>query len=804
MDFTVIVQRLNELTTFMNNVRTLSKKIFELPNETAGNKLVAVWNETDEEPQKFDLTAALQGMYSLTNGLTAIGNIVRDGADFTFEIGFEWKINGIEYANEEITRTINDAGTGNHRIDIAVADTNNDIYIIEGFEVPLATAVVQPPTPPNTVFLCSFLITESVIGDNTSPETSGQNNIPLKVNILSTDLATNDIAGFVTYINELNPPLTVLEINSLVQYYLTDTNDIYQFVGIGKGVYGQDNLQITSSNVFKFNVANSTTRSIYKIDDADETYTTVLADRGKIIYIPTTATVFTELIVDNVYNVGDTILIYSEGGAQTISMSGSGALLPNYTPDFVIGAGELVSITLLETNGTDYYYTYSRMPYEINSEIYNLQQVTDEGNTITDGTYTLYLNPSSLEILYSDEQALLGFDSLLYADLTDNTRLSKTGIEILGVFGQMLLQNGYLEMNDGVDTVNYGLDKIIVNGVDYPLPTGASSPLATLADITGGSGGYTVVSSNTTAVNDTNYTVVANATFTDPSPTEGKGYVVYVRNGIATIGGTGYAVGSLVFRVFHSGGWSTRGYIDQTQIGSATQTALDQKDVLPVIYEKHANVPIFGNPTLNNLEGVAFVLAGATSRIFADTSAYTRRQRLGLTVAVTGNLGQARQSITYFNRNSSLDVIIGLGFAENCTNANVRAFAGVCSNTGPFSNVEPTALLNCIGIAKLTTSNNLHIIHNDGSGTATVIDLGASFPSNTIETDFYILRLKTNGSNIDYSVTRVNTGGVATGTLSTDLPNASTALNLGYYVVQNSGANTTTGIDYFGTNLIKS
>lgn len=190
----------------------------------------------------------------------------------------------------------------------------------------------------------------------------------------------------------------------------------------------------------------------------------------------------------------------------------------------------------------------------------NLQQVTDEGNTITDGTYTLYLNPSSLEILYSDEQALLAFDSLLYADLTDSSRLSKTGIEILGTFGQMLLQSGYLEINDGVDTVNYGLDKITVNGVDYPLPTGASSQIATLADITGGSGGYTVVSSNTTAVNDTNYTVVANATFTDPSPAEGKGYVVYVRNGTATIGGTGYGVGSLVFRVFHSGAWSSREY----------------------------------------------------------------------------------------------------------------------------------------------------------------------------------------------------------------------------------------------------
>jgi hypothetical protein len=448
----------------------------------------------------------------------------------------------------------------------------------------------------------------------------------------------------------------------------------------------------------------------------------------------------------------------------------------------------------------------------------DLQQVTDEGNTITDGTDTSELSQFGITVSDAINTSIVRKDETSVSNATDYTQITAGAVLVSDI--------------SVTDYATLYKDRIQVNSVDYPLPTGASSQIATLADITGGSGGYTVVSSNLTAVNDTNYTVVANATFTDPSPTEGKGYVVYVRNGTATIGGTGYGVGSLVFRVFHSGGWSSREYksnltasdiptgVDATKLAdgsvsntefqylngvtSAVQTQLDQKDVLPVIYEKHANVPIFGNASLNNLEGVAFVLAGATSRTFADTSAYTRRQRLGLTVAVTGNLGQARQTITYFNRNSSLDVIIGLGFAENCTNANVRAFAGVCSNTSPFTNVEPTALLNCIGLAKLTTSNNLHIIHNDGSGTATAIDLGASFPSNTIETDFYILRLKTNGSNIDYSVTRVNTGGVATGTLSTDLPASTQALNLGYYVVQNTGANATTGIDYFGTNLIKS
>ena len=278
----IIIQRLNVLTTFMNNVRTLSKKIFQLPPSTDGVKWIATYNETSDENEKFNLTEALGSVYSLTDGLRVIGNIVRDGADFTFETGFEWVINGIGYANEEITRTINDAGTGNHRIDIAVADVNDNIYIIEGFEVPLATAVVQPPTPPNTIFICSFIITESVVGDNSNPIIYGQNNIPLKINILSTDLVTNDIDGFVNYVNDLNPPLIVLETNSLVIYYLTDTDEVYQFVGIGKGTYGLGQTQIAPENVLKLTFSSGGSQTLQQTTVLGNTSTKRISIGGEI------------------------------------------------------------------------------------------------------------------------------------------------------------------------------------------------------------------------------------------------------------------------------------------------------------------------------------------------------------------------------------------------------------------------------------------------------------------------------------------------------------------------------------------
>lgn len=66
-----------------------------------------------------------------------------------------------------------------------------------------------------------------------------------------------------------------------------------------------------------------------------------------------------------------------------------------------------------------------------------------------------------------------------------------------------------------------------------------------------------VINSNTTAVLDGVYTVVASATFTDPTPAEGKGFMVFVRNGTATVGGTAYSVaGTIINRIYHSGAWA--------------------------------------------------------------------------------------------------------------------------------------------------------------------------------------------------------------------------------------------------------
>jgi len=64
------------------------------------------------------------------------------------------------------------------------------------------------------------------------------------------------------------------------------------------------------------------------------------------------------------------------------------------------------------------------------------------------------------------------------------------------------------------------------------------------------------VNASITAVIDGNYINTATATYTDPSPVQAKGFIVFIRNGTATIGGTAYTGQMIVYRFYHSGAWS--------------------------------------------------------------------------------------------------------------------------------------------------------------------------------------------------------------------------------------------------------
>jgi len=75
---------------------------------------------------------------------------------------------------------------------------------------------------------------------------------------------------------------------------------------------------------------------------------------------------------------------------------------------------------------------------------------------------------------------------------------------------------------------------------------------------------------------------------------------------------------------------------------------------------------------------------------------------------------------------------------------------------GAPTNVEPNTITEVIGVCQLSTSTNLHVIHNDSSGLATTIDLGSDYPCNTNIYTYYInIVRRIDLSNFVVKVTRV-------------------------------------------------
>ena len=181
-------------------------------------------------------------------------------------------------------------------------------------------------------------------------------------------------------------------------------------------------------------------------------------------------------------------------------------------------------------------------------------------------------------------------------------------------------------------------------------------------------------------------------------------------------------------------------------------------------------------------------LGTATARTIAITNLFNRMRRLGYVSATTaasyaGHYVAVAQVTVGDGTNGGFYKICRFGTSDAATVSGARTFVGVSSAVGAPSNVEPSTLTNSIGVGHGASDTNLKIFYG-GSAAQTPIDLGSSFPANTLSTDVYELALFAPASlnnTVYYEVTRINTGNVATGTLTgtagTALPSSSTLLS---------------------------
>ena len=148
-----------------------------------------------------------------------------------------------------------------------------------------------------------------------------------------------------------------------------------------------------------------------------------------------------------------------------------------------------------------------------------------------------------------------------------------------------------------------------------------------------------------------------------------------------------------------------------------------------------------------------------------------------LTSAATANAAsELRNSVATVSRGVSPGLggfFVTIRFGISSLTANQRVFCGLSSTTGAFATTtNPSALTNMIGVGWESTDTTLQIMHNDASGTATKVDLGALFPANEPDAIYELtLFAKPNDTEVSWRVVRLDTGDAAVGVItSSDIP----------------------------------
>jgi len=182
--------------------------------------------------------------------------------------------------------------------------------------------------------------------------------------------------------------------------------------------------------------------------------------------------------------------------------------------------------------------------------------------------------------------------------------------------------------------------------------------------------------------------------------------------------------------------------------------------------------------TVPSQVGFAFPSPGTGSfATAANTSLSTSVQRIFMGSTSSGNSGASLNSTVYscWRGNAAglggfyYKQIWGMGVVAASHIIAVGLFTAA-SLPGPGG---PAVLdrINCVFMGCETGDANFSIFHNDGAGNCTKIPLGANFAKATA-TALYKLELEAapNASTISYTVTRIETGDVASGSISAELP----------------------------------
>lgn len=181
----------------------------------------------------------------------------------------------------------------------------------------------------------------------------------------------------------------------------------------------------------------------------------------------------------------------------------------------------------------------------------------------------------------------------------------------------------------------------------------------------------------------------------------------------------------------------------------------------------------------------------ATSASWASTNRFTQEQRIEylVTVASTSAVAGYRtgSGINIFHRGANAGqggfyYSTRWGPATGVSTSTTRVFVGLIPSYTP-TDVEPSTLVNMVGMGWDAADTNVQFFHNNNTGTAQKIDTGIAVPTANRTTlyDFEMF-CAPNGSEVFFRLVEVNTGTVFASSATTDLPVSTTAMSPHGYI----------------------
>lgn len=190
----------------------------------------------------------------------------------------------------------------------------------------------------------------------------------------------------------------------------------------------------------------------------------------------------------------------------------------------------------------------------------------------------------------------------------------------------------------------------------------------------------------------------------------------------------------------------------------------------------------------------------ATAANYATTSLHTRCKRLDylVTTAATTAVAGYRVATAFFRTTEGFHFINRFCPATGTATATRRCFVGMQASVAAPTDVQPSTLLNMVGVGYDAADTNFQVFTNAGTGTASKTDTGIARPT-ADRADIYscMIFARPGGTTVGVTLIRESDGVRFDTSLTANLPTATTALTPNCYSSV-GGTSSVIGLTTFG------